>query len=74
VKILLIGVTLLGVGCAHPKKVGMNYIIPVQAVTKVELVDCDTVYRLDANGNPIPPTCKKISVDYKPGTEQLEVK
>jgi hypothetical protein len=62
--ILLIACLSVAAGCAARRPVGVNYIVPVQAAKKIELVDCD---------RSSPPHCKHERVTYAKGAEQIAV-
>ena len=57
-RILVIGLTMLTLGCAAKHRQGIDVIVPVAAITKpVILKDCDLSFE--------PPKCKRASITYK---------
>jgi hypothetical protein len=58
-------VTLASFGCAAKRPAGINYLVPVSDVSKVELLNCD---------HNSPPNCRHAKVWFRRGAEQIEAK
>ena len=61
--VLLLGCAIgASIGCAARRPVGVNYVVPVKAAKKIELLGCD---------HSSPPHCRHERVTYAKGAEQL---
>lgn len=61
--IFLFSLALELAGCAIGRAAHVNYLVPIKAATRIELIDCD---------RQSPPNCRYTLVKYCKGCEQLE--